>query len=139
MSDPHDLQRFVEAQNRVFEQVVLELRAGRKKGHWMWFIFPQLKGLGFSHMSQKYGIASRDEAAAYARHPILGLRLQECTQFVNEAEGRSLDQILGYPDDLKFHSSMTLFAFAAPENPVFKGALDKYFGGKLDENTVKQL
>ncbi len=141
MSDPHDLQRFVDAQAPVFCQVRSELRAGQKQGHWMWFIFPQLKGLGHSEMATRYGIGSREEADAYLRHPILGPRLKDCTDLVNAVEGRSIDAILGYPDNLKFCSSMTLFAIVSPlhENAVFKNALQKYFGGELDRRTVERL
>ena len=126
MHDPYGLERFVAAQDPVFEEVRAELRAGRKRTHWMWFVFPQMKGLGHSPMAQKYAIGSREEAAAYLEHPILGPRLRECTALVNQIEGRSLDQIFGYPDDLKFRSSMTLFAQASSDNQVFKAALEKY-------------
>ncbi len=138
-NDPHDLQRFVDAQEPVFEQVRRELRAGRKAGHWMWFIFPQLKGLGHSELANKYGIASREEAEAYLRHPILGPRLRECSQLVNAVENSSIDAILGYPDNLKFRSSMTLFALVAPADSIFQDALQKYFGGALDGRTVERL
>jgi uncharacterized protein (DUF1810 family) len=125
--DPYDLQRFVDAQDEDYEQVCAELRSGRKTGHWIWFIFPQLRGLGHSSMSVKYGISSQQEAVAYLKHPVLGPRLEECTRLVNLVEGRTIDQIFGGIDTLKFRSSMTLFAGAAPENPIFKDALDKYF------------
>jgi uncharacterized protein (DUF1810 family) len=139
VTDPYDLQRFVDAQNPGFEGVLSELRAGRKQGHWMWFIFPQLKGLGHSAMAQKYAIGSREEAAAYLHHSILGPRLRECTQLLNRVSNRSIDDILGYPDNLKFQSSMTLFSLVAPDDPVFQDALRNYFSGKLDDNTVKGL
>ena len=139
MNDPYRLDRFVKAQESVFEEVLSELRAGRKRSHWIWFIFPQLKGLGHSAMAQDYGITSREEAEAYLQHPVLGPRLKECTQLVNAVEGRSIDAILGYPDDLKFRSSMTLFALVAPEEVVFKNALRKYFSGELDQLTVQRL
>ena len=126
MNDPYDLARFVTAQDPVYEQVCAELRTGHKRTHWMWFVFPQMKGLGSSPMAEKYAIGSREEAVAYLEHPVLGPRLRECTELVNRMEGRSLDQIFGYPDDLKFRSSMTLFASAAAENQVFKDALLKY-------------
>lgn len=119
----------MKAQDPVFEQVFAELRAGRKQSHWMWFVFPQLKGLGHSAMAVRYAISSQDEAEAYLQHPILGPRLRECTRLVNLIEGRSIDQIFGYPDDLKFRSCMTLFAQAASDNQVFVNALQKYFGG----------
>ena len=139
MSDPYDLQRFVNAQNPVFEQVCSELRKGRKEGHWMWFVFPQLKGLGHSSMASKFGISSRDEGEAYLQHSILGPRLRECTRLVNLVEGRSLEQIFGYPDDLKFRSSMTLFAHVAPDNQIFVNALQKYCGGQSDRLTLERL
>ena len=139
MNDPHDLQRFVDAQNPVFEGVRLELRRGRKQSHWMWFVFPQLKGLGASSMAKRFGISSRDEAQAYLRHPILGPRLLECTRLVNLVEGSSIERIFGYPDDLKFHSSMTLFSEVAPENEVFAAALQKYFDGNPDQLTIERL
>ncbi len=112
MSDPHDLQRFVDAQNPVFDQVLSELQAGHKRSHWMWFIFPQIRGLGASPMANRYAISSIAEARAYLGHPILGPRLRECTRLVTEIEGRTIAEIFGYPDDLKFRSSMTLFAHA---------------------------
>src|SRR5579862_1726982 len=130
VNDPFDLQRFVNAQNPLYEQVCSELRAGEKKSHWMWFIFPQLQGLGQSAMATAFGIASRQEAEAYLDHALLGPRLRECVRLVNLVKGRSISQILGYPDDLKFRSSMTLFAGVASDKEVFDEALDKYFGGK---------
>jgi uncharacterized protein (DUF1810 family) len=135
--DPYNLRRFVTAQNPVFEEVCAELRAGQKRSHWIWFIFPQMRGLGSSEYATFYGIASRGEAEAYAAHPVLGPRLRECTRLVIAVAGRSIRQILGSPDDLKFRSSMTLFALTSAENQVFKDALDKHFGGKMDERTVK--
>ena len=139
MNDPYHLQRFVEAQAPVFEQVRSELQKGQKRGHWMWFIFPQIKGLGHSGLASKFAISSRQEAEAYLNHPVLGPRLKECSQLVNLVEGRSIDQIFGSPDDLKFRSSMTLFAHATPENQVFKEALRKYFGGEFDRLTLERL
>src|SRR6188474_2984892 len=115
MQDPYGLDRFVTAQDPVFEQVRAELRAGRKRTHWMWFVFPQMQGLGHSPMAQKYAIVSREEASAYLEHPVLGPRLRECTKLVNRVEGRTLNQIFGYPDDLKFRSSMSLFAGATAD------------------------
>jgi uncharacterized protein (DUF1810 family) len=138
-SDPFDLQRFVDAQNRVYEEVRAELRSGRKRGHWMWFIFPQLRGLGSSAMATEFGISSREEAVAHLDHTILGPRLRECTRLVNLAEGRTIGQIFGYPDDLKFRSSMTLFASVASGDRVFKDALEKYFGGEPDPLTLERL
>ena len=131
MSDQYNLQRFVDAQNPVYERVCAELRRGQKTSHWMWFIFPQLKGLGHSEVAMRFGISSKPEAAEYLRHSILGPRLIECTQLINEAEGRSIEQIFGYPDDLKFHSSMTLFASVTSSDSIFNIALDKYFAGKF--------
>ena len=136
---PYDLQRFVNAQNPVYENVRAELRAGQKRSHWMWFIFPQLLGLGHSAMAETFGIASRQEAAAYLDHPVLGPRLRECTRLVNRVEHRSISQILGYPDDLKFRSSMTLFASVASDAQVFDDALEKYFGGEPDPLTLERL
>jgi uncharacterized protein (DUF1810 family) len=139
MNDPHNLQRFVDAQNPVYEQVCEELRSGAKEGHWMWFIFPQLRGLGHSQMATTFGISSRQEAAAYLKHPILGPRLTECTRLVNILEGRSINQVLGHPDDLKFRSSMSLFASATSDNQIFRDALRKYFDGELDSLTLRRL
>jgi uncharacterized protein (DUF1810 family) len=139
VNDPYNLQRFVDAQNPVFDQVCGELRRGRKQGHWMWFVFPQLKGLGHSWMASKFGISSRDEAEAYLRHPTLGPRLRECTRLVNLVDGCSIEQIFGYPDDLKFRSSMTLFAQVATDNEIFIKALQKYFGGEPDTLTLDRL
>jgi uncharacterized protein (DUF1810 family) len=139
MTDLFDLQRFVNAQDPVYEQVCAELRAGRKEGHWMWFIFPQLRGLGFSQMATAFGIASRQEAEAYLNHFVLGPRLRECTGLVNLVEGRSIRQILGYPDDLKFRSSLTLFANVTPGGGIFQESLQKYFGGELDPLTLERI
>jgi uncharacterized protein (DUF1810 family) len=139
MSDGSNLERFVEAQNPLFQRVCAELRAGRKRRHWMWFIFPQIAGLGHSSMEVKFAIASRAEAQAYLAHEILGPRLRQCTQLVNEVEGRSIGEIFGYPDDLKFHSCMTLFASVTAENRVFGDALQKYFSGKRDLPTIALL
>jgi uncharacterized protein (DUF1810 family) len=127
LDDPFDLQRFINAQNPLYDSVRAELKNGRKQGHWIWFIFPQLRGLGHSAMANYFGISSRNEAEAYLNHPILGPRLRECTQLMNLVEGRSINQILGYPDELKFKSSMTLFASVPDDNQVFKEALDKYY------------
>jgi uncharacterized protein (DUF1810 family) len=139
MSDSFDLKRFVDAQNPVFEQVLVELQRGGKEGHWMWFIFPQIKGLGYSWMAHKFGIASRAEAEAYLAHPILGPRLIECTRLVNLVEGRSIEEIFGDVDTLKFRSSMTLFAQVARDNRVFADALHKYFAGQPDLLTIEHL
>jgi uncharacterized protein (DUF1810 family) len=139
LDDPYNLQRFVEAQAPIYDQVLAELRAGSKRTHWMWFIFPQISGLGSSPMAIRYALSSKQEAAAYLNHPILGPRLRECTHLVTQVEGRSIDQIFGYPDDLKFRSSMTLFTHATPDNQVFLDALQKYFDGKFDPATLRQL
>lgn len=139
VDDPYNLQRFVAAQAPVFEQVCAELRAGRKETHWMWFVFPQIEGLGRSATARKFAIASRAEAEAYLRHPILGARLRECTRLANLVQGRSVGEIFGSPDDLKFRSSMTLFAAVASGNAVFDEALRKYFGGAGDPATLERL
>lgn len=133
------LERFVEAQEPVIERVLAELRAGRKASHWMWFVFPQIRGLGHSPTAQRFAISSRAEAGVYLRHEVLGPRLRECTRLVNAVEGRRVEEIFGYPDHLKFHSSMTLFAHAAADNQVFLDALRKYFGGEEDPLTVERL
>lgn len=137
--DPYDLQRFVDAQRAVYAEVLSELAAGRKRSHWMWFVFPQIAGLGASPMAQRYAIASRDEAAAYLDHPLLGPRLRECTRLVNAIDGSSVENIFGTPDDIKFRSSMTLFAKATPDNADFLAALDKYFAGARDPATLARL
>jgi uncharacterized protein (DUF1810 family) len=137
-SDPYNLQRFVQAQSACFEQVCSELRAGRKQSHWMWFIFPQVQGLGSSPMAMRYAISSKHEAQAYLRHPILGPRLQLCVELVMRVEGRTIQEIFGTPDHLKFRSSMTLFAHVATEN-IFQDALQKYYGGIPDPLTVERL
>jgi uncharacterized protein (DUF1810 family) len=139
MGATYDLQRFVAAQDPVMERVRTELRAGRKASHWMWFVFPQIAGLGSSPMARRFAIASLDEARAYLAHPVLGPRLRECTQLVTVVEGRSAAQIFGYPDDLKFRSSLTLFARAAEDNGVFLAALQKYFPAGLDPATLARL
>jgi len=139
MQDLYNLQRFVDAQADVYESVLAELRQGRKTGHWMWFIFPQLKGLGFSSTAQFYGIASLAEASSYLEHPLLGPRLIECTRIVNSIEARSLRQIFGTPDDLKFRSSMTLFAHATSENAIFLKAVNQFCSGNFDQATVDRL
>ncbi len=138
MDDPFGLQRFVDAQAPVIERVRAELRDGRKRSHWMWFVFPQIAGLGSSAMAARYAIASLDEARAYLAHPVLGARLREMTQLVLAVEGRDVHRIFGSPDDMKFHSSMTLFdAMAAGD--VFDAALAKYFGGARDAGTLARI
>jgi uncharacterized protein (DUF1810 family) len=134
-----DLERFVQAQDPVYAQVCRELRQGCKQGHWMWFIFPQLRGLGQSSMANRFGIAGADEAKAYLTHPILGPRLAECTTLVNRVEGITIDDIFGFPDTLKFRSSMTLFAHVSSGSSVFADALEKYYAGQPDPLTVEML
>jgi uncharacterized protein (DUF1810 family) len=129
MAEEFDLERFAEAQASVYPGVVAELKRGRKESHWMWFIFPQVSGLGMSAMAERYAISSLDEARAYLDHPVLGARLRECTDIVNGHKNRSADAIFGYPDTLKFRSSMTLFAEAAGEER-FRRALESFFGGE---------
>jgi uncharacterized protein (DUF1810 family) len=137
--DPFDLKRFVDAQAPVYRSVMDELRDGRKRSHWMWFVFPQLRGLGSSPMAARYAISSLDEARAYLRHDLLGPRLHECSQLVNQVQGRSIVQIFGSPDDLKLCSSMTLFARATDDNQDFVALLNKYYDGQEDQLTVARL
>ena len=139
ISDPYNLERFLQTQSFVYDDVIAELGPGMKRTHWMWFIFPQIAGLGSSPTAVRYAITSRKEAAAYLQHPVLGPRLRECTRLVNAVEGRSIDQIFGYPDDLKFHSSMTLFANATEDDEIFRSAIKKYFNGEMDLNTIQRL
>jgi uncharacterized protein (DUF1810 family) len=138
MTNPYNLHRFLTAQTPVYDTVLAELRAGRKSSHWIWFIFPQIAGLGHSSMSQQFAITSLDEAKAYLQHLVLGPRLQECTQLVLNVEGRSAGEIFGYPDYLKFRSCITLFS-AATDNTLFKSALLKYFDDKPDQSTLDIL
>jgi uncharacterized protein (DUF1810 family) len=133
--DPYNLQRFVVAQSTVLPQVLAELRNGRKTTHWMWYVFPQLRGLGRSSMAQKFAISSLEEARAYLDHPLLGPRIKECARLVVQVEGRSIEDIFGDPDYRKFRSSMTLFARATVDNGVFLDALKKYFGGERDDDS----
>lgn len=139
MTDDYNLQRFLDAQSHAYDAVLGELRAGRKSSHWMWFIFPQVKGLGHSGTAQKFAINSLEEAKAYLQHPVLGPRLGECTQLVLDVNGRSAEQIFGYPDHLKFRSCLTLFMTAAADNKIFTDALLKYFDGKPDTLTLDLL
>ncbi|KNY20998.1 DUF1810 domain-containing protein [Methylobacterium sp. ARG-1] len=139
MAEPYTLERFVAAQEGVYERALTELRAGEKRSHWMWFIFPQVAGLGSSPMAQRYAIGSLDEAKAYLAHPVLGDRLRACTAAVNGVTDRSAHAIFGSPDDVKFRSSMTLFTRAAPEEPLFAEALARYFDGKPDPLTLAKL
>ncbi len=139
LRNPFDLKRFVDAQAPVYRHVVEELRGGRKRSHWMWFVFPQLRGLGSSPVAVRYGIASLEEARAYLGHELLGPRLHECTRLVNEVRGRSVAEIFGWPDDLKLCSSMTLFARATEDNEDFVALLDKYYDGQADQLTLARL
>jgi len=138
MTDRFDLQRFVDAQAPVYPRVLAELRQGRKQSHWMWFIFPQIAGLGHSPMAQRFAIASCAEALAYLGHGVLGSRLRECTALVNAVEGRTINEILGSPDDLKFRSSMTLFGAVSSE-ALFAQAIAKFYGGVVDQQTMGLL
>lgn len=133
------LDRFVEAQDRVYAAVKEELAAGNKTSHWMWFVFPQLKALGRSSMAKHFGIESGGEAFAYWQHPVFGKRLKECTELVLAAGGKTVHEIFGSPDDLKFRSCMTLFAQVAPKEPVFSQALEHFFGGQQDQMTLNLL
>jgi uncharacterized protein (DUF1810 family) len=138
MTDPYDLERFVDAQERVYAQVLAELSQGAKRSHWMWFVFPQAVGLGHSAMSQRYAIKSRGEAAAYLAHPLLGSRLIECTELVLAVPDRSVHEIFGFPDDMKFQSSMTLFN-ALSSGGVFEKAVLRFFDGQPDQATLHIL
>lgn len=139
-TDPFDLERFVDAQSGVHERAVAELRGGRKRSHWMWFVFPQLAGLGHSGMARRYGITGLDEARAYLEHPVLGARLLECGQTLEALDARlSASDIFGSPDDLKLRSSLTLFAQAAGPGSIFERLLAKYFAGRADDRTLAML
>ncbi len=138
-ADPFNLQRFVEAQRDSYAQALAELRQGRKRSHWIWYIFPQLRGLGQSAMSHRYGITSEDEAVAYLAHPILAPRLIECTELVLKATKPAIGDIFPYPDDLKFHSSITLFAQVQAEPNVFNAAIQKYFNGEPNRESLRLL
>ena len=136
--DPHELDRFVQAQVGDYEQALAEILAGRKQSHWMWYIFPQIDGLGFSSMSRRYAISSRAEARAYLEHPLLGPRLIECAEAAMSVEGKSANEIFGSPDDMKLRSSATLFAAVSPDS-VFTRLLDRYFKGEGDPKTLQLL
>jgi uncharacterized protein (DUF1810 family) len=138
-ADQFDLQRFVDAQDGVYDTVLAELRSGRKRSHWIWFVFPQLRGLGHSATAVRYGISSLDEARGYLEHDVLGPRLRECTRLVATIDGRSADDIFGWPDNLKVRSSMTLFARATDDNAEFRAVLDKFYNGEDDPATVERL
>jgi uncharacterized protein (DUF1810 family) len=139
MAESFNLQRFLDAQAPVYRQVLAELGAGAKRSHWMWFVFPQIAGLGRSETARFFAVGSRAEAAAYLAHPILGPRLRECCRLAIAVEGRSAREIFGSPDDMKFRSSLTLFAAVAPEDTVFSEALRKFFGGEADAATLARL
>lgn len=139
MEDTYNLQRFVDAQDPVFEQVLKELSAGRKQSHWMWFVFPQIAGLGHSEMARRYAITCLDEAQAYLAHPLLGARLEQCAKIIEPQLQRTARQIFGSPDDLKLHSSMTLFAIAGPQRKVFQAVLATFFDGTHDANTQGKI
>ena len=138
-NDPFDLQRFVDAQEPIYGTVIEELTAGRKRSHWMWFVFPQLRGLGSSPTAVRFAISSIDEARAYLDHELLGARLRECAGLVARIEGRSAEQVFGWPDDMKLRSSMTLFAHAADDNAEFVAVLEKFYGGEEDPATLARL
>ena len=137
--DRFDLQRFVDAQKPVYDTVVGELRGGRKRSHWMWFVFPQLRGLGNSPTAVRFAISSIDEARAYLAHELLGPRLRECAGLVAQIEGRAAEEIFGWPDDMKLRSSMTLFAHASDDNADFVAVLQKFYGGEEDPATLARL
>lgn len=137
--DAFDLQRFVTAQEPVYDTVLAELRAGRKRTHWIWFVFPQVRGLGRSRTADRFGIASLAEARAYLEHPVLGPRLRECTRLLHRLEGRSAEEVFGFPDVLKVRSSMTLFARAADDDADFVAVLEKFYDGEQDPATVERL
>lgn len=139
MNDPFDLARFVEAQQRDYQQALDELRAGAKRSHWMWYVFPQLRGLGRSEMAEHYGISGIDEARAYLAHPLLGPRLEDCARALLSHRGRSARQIMGSPDDLKLRSSMTLFQAVAPQQPLFAEVLQAFYEGEQDAATLQRL
>ena len=138
-NDPFDLERFVKAQDNVYQQVLSELQKGKKTTHWIWYIFPQIDGLGVSSISKFYAIKSEEEAQAYLKHPVLGERLLECSEILWTLEGKTASQIFGFPDDLKLKSSMTLFDYCSEENSIFHQILAMYFGGRRDEQTLKIL
>ena len=137
--DPYDLERFLDAQAGVYDEALAEIRAGRKQSHWMWFIFPQIAGLGFSETSRHFAIRDRAEAAAYLAHPVLGVRLRECAQATLGLKGRSAEEAFGAVDALKLRSSATLFAAVSPDGSVFHQLLDVYFSGRGDEKTHQLL
>jgi len=137
--DRYNLRRFVDAQEPVYDEVLGELRSGRKRSHWIWFVFPQLRGRGRSPIAQRFGISSLDEARAYVGHDVLGPRLRECARLAAQIEGRAADDVFGWPDNLKVRSSMTLFAHATDDNADFRAVLDKFYDGVQDPATIEQL
>lgn len=137
--DPYDLRRFVVAQENSYGNAIEELRKGRKRSHWMWFVFPQISGLGSSPTARHYAIRSTEEARAYLSHPVLGPRLSECTNILLRLDGLSASDVFGYPDDLKFCSSMTLFDFVSSGSSMFRAAIDKYCSGRLDQKTLQLI
>ncbi|MFJ4434289.1 DUF1810 domain-containing protein [Pseudomonas sp. NPDC089395] len=139
MPSDFDLERFVEAQNRVYDQVIQELQAGRKRSHWMWYMFPQLDGLGHSIMAERYALSGLDEARAYLGHPLLGPRLEACMTALVQHSDKSAREILGSPDDLKLRSCLTLFSQVAPDNPLFQLALAQFYAGEPDLRTLALL
>jgi uncharacterized protein (DUF1810 family) len=139
MDDPFDLARFVAAQDGVYDTALAELQAGRKRTHWMWFVLPQLRGLGSSPTAERYGLSGVDEARAYLAHPVLGPRYRACVDAVNGLQGRTAHEVFGSPDDLKFRSSLTLFLAAAPGESAFRKALDAFYGGEPDPRTLERL
>ena len=139
MGDKYNLKRYIDAQSPVYEGVLRELHVGIKTGHWMWYVFPQIAGLGKSSMSKKFALSCLEEAKEYFRHHVLGFRLKKCTELVSRVEGRTILEIFGCPDNLEFHSSMTLFAHTTRDNELFENALTKYFGGTYDKLTIERL
>jgi uncharacterized protein (DUF1810 family) len=138
-TDPFNLQRFITTQDRIYAYVLAELRAGAKRSHWMWFIFPQLQGLGSSTTARRYALQDAPEARAYLDHPILGSRLRECVRLTLDAPAPDVEAFFGYPDHLKFRSCLTLFEAVAPDDPLFRAALDRWFGGARDPRTLDLL
>lgn len=139
MQDPHELSRFVQAQQEDYRRALAELQNGAKRSHWMWYIFPQYDGLGFSSMAKRYAIKSVEEAKEYLAHPILGPRLRECVDAILKVEGRTASQIFGFPDDMKLRSSLTLFAAVSEPRSIFEKALDKYYRGERDDKTLSLM
>jgi uncharacterized protein (DUF1810 family) len=137
--DPFHLQRYVAAQQQNYDTALAELRAGRKRSHWIWYVFPQLRGLGSSAMADRYGISGIEEARAYLAHPVLGPRLRECARVVAAIERGSAEEVFGWPDNLKVRSSMTLFSMATDDDAEFRAVLDRFYGGELDPVTVERL